>query len=532
MTYDVGLMAQTSVVRASAAHPSQPTGRYQLIDEVMTSPLGPLWAATTLSGDEQGRLVTIRQLSTLGATPTTIDRVMADAAAAREVRDGRVVATLDVMLEADRISVVGEYVEGETLAALLQTAFMKRSPLPTSVATRIGRDVLAAMCAAKEQWGGGKLSFPHGGLLPHSILVAGFGEAMVSDVGIARGALDLHRAMGNLDCARYRAPERASREYDDESTDVYAVGVVLWEMLANQSLLPNAPALDRVERAGPPLFEGLVRLVERAMNPNPDVRFATLREMMVALNEACAEIAAPEQVLLTLDRLARPAMEARRARLGSLLPSERPDRSPPSNRPTLQPLSPWPEPHAGGTGGSPGAEPEQSGFTMHEHPTFSDRERVGPHGTIATTEAPPPRRVQGLFVASATQLAVAAKESAAGIERASFRPARSKRLTMGVATLAAVGVVGTALILRTPEPAEGTSRLEAQSPSSAPQGVAPPSRSAAAVGDAAPSINDPAALVGPLSATPTLSASIAPTLRKAGPTKRAPRDSTFRPHGP
>jgi eukaryotic-like serine/threonine-protein kinase len=534
MTYDVGSMAQTSVVQASVAHPSEPTGRYQLIDEVMTSPLGPLWTARTLSGAEQGRLVTIRRLSTLGATPAAIDRLMADAVAALGVRDGRVVATLDVMLEADGISVVGEYVEGETLAALLQTAFIKSSPLPTSVATRIGRDVLAAVCAAKQQWGGGALSFPHGGLLPHSILVAGFGEAMVSDIGVARGAFDLHGALGNLDCARYRAPEQASRGHNDESTDVYTMGVVLWEMLANQPLPPNAPALDRVERAGPPIAEGLARLVERALDPNPDVRFATLREMMFAINEACTEIAAPEQVLLTLDRLARPAMEARRTRLGASLPSERPERSPPSNRPTLQPLSPWPEPDAAGASASPTeGEPEEFGFTVHEHPTLSDRERVGPLGAIVRTEASPPRRVQGLSViANANQLAVAANDSTAGIERASSRPPRDRRVTIGVAALVALGIIGTALILGARGPADAASRLEPRSPSSAPPAATPPPSSKLPVGDVASAAGNPAAPVGPPSAAPNLSPSAPPALRKAGPTKRVPRDSAFRPHGP
>lgn len=367
---------------------SETTGRYELLAELTMGPLGALWAARTLSGGERGRLVTIRRVSTLAAAPALVDRLIGSASAALDVRHSGVVATLDLLPELEAVSVVSEYVEGETLASLLATAIATQGPLPAPVAVRVCLDVLTALSAAKQQWRPNSSTFPSGGLLPHSVLVAGFGEAMVCDLGVARAALELPSLRGKHAALRYRAPEQTAEGLDDERADVYAVGAMLWEMLANQELPQLPPALDRLDRSGPPVATALVRLVERALLPDAKARIATLADMIAELHEPSIDVAAPEQVLLTLDRLARPTLEARRARFRAPLPSERPERSPPSNRPTLAPQLAV----VGGARSERAPQSSSPGFSEHERPTFSERARLAQLEASRAGSAPSPGR--------------------------------------------------------------------------------------------------------------------------------------------
>jgi serine/threonine-protein kinase len=516
------------------------TGRYELLAELMTGPLGALWAARTLSGSERGRLVTIRRVSTLAAAPALVDRLIGNASAALDVRHSGVVATLDLLPELEAVSIVSEYVEGETLASLLATAIATHGPLPAPVAVRVCLDVLTALSAAKQQWRPNGSTFPSGGLLPHSVLVAAFGEAMVCDLGVARAALELPSLSGSHAALRYRAPEQTPEGPDDERADVYAVGAMLWEMLANQQLPQLPPALDRLERSGPPVATALVRLVERALAPDANARIATFADMIAELYEPSIDVAAPEQVLLTLERLARPALEARRARFRAPLPSERPERSAPSNRPTLAPQLPV----VGGARSERPAQASSPGFSEHERPTFSEHARLARLETSHAGSAPPPGRELARVELNGS-LAVApitTVELAADAEPIARRSTAGLRPWLALFALVVVALVVVFVL----------SRGEERSPV-----AASPQRSNAPTSAASAPVAEPSAeeqLRTQEGAPPATQAEIVPAVQPSarapqpplparereepGAKTRAPgkaptkRESAFRPHGP
>jgi tetratricopeptide (TPR) repeat protein len=186
-------------------------------------------------------------------------------------------------------------VEGESLRERIR----REQQLPLADATAIVRDVAAALDYAHAQ------GIIHRDIKPANILLAG-GGAQVADFGIARAmtaaAGDQLTASGvALGTAEYMSPEQAHAERNvDGRTDLYALGCVLYEMLAGEPPFtgPSVQAvIARHTQAPPPsvrvvrrsLPEGVDRVIAKALAKTPVDRFATGRELVAALEAAAAE---------------------------------------------------------------------------------------------------------------------------------------------------------------------------------------------------------------------------------------------------
>ncbi|MCJ7627516.1 MAG: tetratricopeptide repeat-containing serine/threonine-protein kinase, partial [Longimicrobiales bacterium] len=182
------------------------------------------------------------------------------------------------------------YVEGETLQARLN----REGQLPVEEALRIGREVADALAYAHEN------GVIHRDIKPSNILLEA-GHAVISDFGVARavGAAGVNDATATgiaVGTPKYMSPEQATGGEVDGRADVYALGCVLWEMLAGdapfdgptpQALLVNklsdtTPSLRARRRSVSPEVEGVI---ERAMALLPADRFGTARELEQALTD-------------------------------------------------------------------------------------------------------------------------------------------------------------------------------------------------------------------------------------------------------
>lgn len=209
-----------------------------------------------------------------------------EAIAAAGLSHPNIVATYDTGDDDGTAYIVMELVEGPTLRQLLR----ERGPLPVREALRIVGQVADALGAAH------RAGIVHRDVKPANVLVPSSGPVKVTDFGIAKalGADDLTKAGTVMGTARYLAPEQVSGRTADARSDVYALGLLLYEMLAGRPpfggdtdvaaamarLTTSAPALRAFRPDVPPALDDIVH---RCLARDPSRRYATAGELRAAL---------------------------------------------------------------------------------------------------------------------------------------------------------------------------------------------------------------------------------------------------------
>jgi serine/threonine-protein kinase len=290
--------------------------------------------------------------------------------------------------------VISEYVDSASLRSVMQGAALGRTPLPPPVAVAIVCDVLRALRSARELWREAGGANPHGGLVPDSVWIATFGETLLADFGIAAAAARIPSLLRHTRALAYRAPEQLEGKTPDETSDVYAAGVLLWEMLANRALVAGdargIARLDSVERAGAPVPPMLVAIVGEAVARDPSKRFPCVDALLEALRALGKKSAAPpEQVAAAVQRLVRRELETRRAAIELVAGFDRASKPPESARPTARPPAPETVERVVVTG-----KALEARFPSQEAPTArrqTPRPNTLPSAGAPAPPAPPPR---------------------------------------------------------------------------------------------------------------------------------------------
>jgi eukaryotic-like serine/threonine-protein kinase len=272
------------------------------------------------------RVVAIKRLRPeLAHDEDTRTMLLDEARLSARIRHTNVVSTLDVVAAGAEILVVLDYVHGESFAALLQREASRgrRAPLPVVLATVIGalRGAHAAHETKDER--GAPLELVHRDLSPENVLIDVQGTARITDFGIAkaRGRMQAPTKKGELrGKPSYMAPEQVHGTVSRRS-DVFAMGIVLWEALAGERLFfgdTPGQTLGRVLLANVPdiasknadVSEALARVVAKSLERRPEERFETALAFTRAL-EAAGAAATQEEVAAWVSELAGDAIEAR-----------------------------------------------------------------------------------------------------------------------------------------------------------------------------------------------------------------------------
>lgn len=259
-------------------------GRYQLNARVGMGGMAVVYDAEDLL---LGRRVAVKlPQPVLASDPAFRARFVNEARAAAALAHPNVVAVYDVGEEAGTPFLVMEFVEGESLRERLQ----REGRLPPAEIVRIAAAVADALAAAHER------GLVHRDVKPANILLTPDGRVRLADFGIALalGADSATRTGTLLGSIHYLAPELIRGEVATPAADIYALGVVLYEMATGRVPYtgdnPLAIAVQHVEtepsppsRLAPWLSPALEAIILRAMDKRPAARFSAAAELAAAL---------------------------------------------------------------------------------------------------------------------------------------------------------------------------------------------------------------------------------------------------------
>jgi len=273
--------------------------RYELSERLASGGMTSVWR-----GHDRvlGRDVAIKVLHPeLAADPSFRARFSEEAVNAARLTHPNVVALYDTGEQHGVAYIVLEWVEGASLAELLD----RHGPLPPAKAARLASEVALALDYAH---GAGVV---HRNLKPGNILICEDGTVKVSDFSIAKAATedDPARTGEILGVTGHLAPELAEGDEVDGRADVYSLGACLFEMLTGRQ--PSvaghgapAPMGPRSVRAG--VSRELDALVTKAMARDPERRFPTARAMASALARPAAADDGDRQAVVSQPPLGPP----------------------------------------------------------------------------------------------------------------------------------------------------------------------------------------------------------------------------------
>jgi serine/threonine-protein kinase len=310
--------------------PGQVLGRYELLLPVARGGMAEVWAARLHGSRGFRKTVAVKTI-----LPGTIDgsrlekMFLAEAELASRIAHPNVAQTLELGEHEGILYLVLEWVEGESLASIINQA-EAHGGVPLAVGVNIVGQACKGLHAAHELTDdhGQPLHVVHRDISPDNIMIGYDGFARVLDFGVAHALGQLqYTATGELKGkVRYAAPEQIDGGGLDRRTDVWGLGVVLWEALTGEVLFPQrnlrdvlmavtgAPIPGIRERV-PGLPLALDEIVAKALARDPDRRFASARELSRALDGYLSGVKTHFTVAEVADQMTRLFDDMRRRRL-------------------------------------------------------------------------------------------------------------------------------------------------------------------------------------------------------------------------
>jgi eukaryotic-like serine/threonine-protein kinase len=300
-------------------------GRYELHHELASGGMATVYLGRLRGPVGFSRTVAIKRLHPQFAKqPDFVAMFVDEARLASRIVHPNVVPMLDVVAESGELFLVMEYVHGESLSELTNLARASGERIPLRIASAIVGGLLEGLHAAHESKDqhGQPLDAVHRDVSPQNVLVGVDGATRVLDFGIAKATdrLQITRDGGLKGKVAYMAPEQLRLEPVDRRADVYAAGVVLWELITGQRLRRANNAVSALHEVDQPILApssidpAIVPEVDgvtlRALASRPDQRFQTAREFAQAL-EAAVPPAPPRVVGEWVERLADAALKPR-----------------------------------------------------------------------------------------------------------------------------------------------------------------------------------------------------------------------------
>ncbi len=260
-------------------------GRYEVLERIGAGGMAIVYKAKDLL---LNRVVTIKVLRDQFVTDEDfIRRFRREAQSAASLSHPNIVSVYDVGKEGDTEYIVMEYVEGRNLKEIIR----EYAPLSTDQSINLGRQITEAIQNAHEH------HIIHRDIKPHNILVSEDGHAKVTDFGIARAvsSATVTHTGDIIGSVHYLSPEQAKGLQSNEQSDIYSLGIVLYELITGKvpydGETPITIALKHLQeqpvlpsKINPRIEKEFEAVIMRAIAKSPEQRYLSAKDLLADLD--------------------------------------------------------------------------------------------------------------------------------------------------------------------------------------------------------------------------------------------------------
>ena len=276
-------------------------GRYVLVEPLSRGGMGEIHLAVTGGGVGMQKLCVIKQILPELADEEYAQRFIDEATVMGRLSHGNLVPVLESGKVDGQYFLAMEYIEGRNLRELWNEVVGQGRPFPLRLALYLVKELCRGLGFAHTV---GELGLVHRDVSPPNVLLSWAGEVRLTDFGLALSTLKVQKTSPGILLGKlpYMSPEQARGEALDRRSDLFAVGVILWELITGRRrFAPESSQADQLRwamdpemvpptRIVPDLPPALDLITQRALAPGVEERFADAEVLRREIAKVLAEV--------------------------------------------------------------------------------------------------------------------------------------------------------------------------------------------------------------------------------------------------
>jgi len=274
---------------------SEPQQRYRVIEKLESGGMAEVFRAESEGLQGFKKQVAIKRvLPHLSEKKKFISMFLDEARLSAHLTHSNCVQVFDIGVGDNAYFIVMEFVDGANLKSIVESLRKQGKEFPVAYAAFIALEICKGLSYAHElrDPSGQDLHIVHRDMSPPNVLITKFGEIKIVDFGLAKANSQLERSEPGIIKGKfsYLSPEAAMGQDVDARTDIFAVGIILWELLTGQRLFmgdTDFQTVKKVQQAqipsasaiNPAVPADLERILAKSLTREPDARYRTAREL-------------------------------------------------------------------------------------------------------------------------------------------------------------------------------------------------------------------------------------------------------------
>jgi len=279
---------------------AQQQQRYKVLEKIASGGMAEVFRAESAGLEGFKKTVAIKRvLPHLSEKKQFIGMFLDEARVSAQLSHSNCVQVFDIGVGDNTYFIVMEYVDGADLKGVIEHRKKTSTPFPVEEACLICVRICEGLSYAHELTdnNGESLHIVHRDMSPPNVLITRFGEVKIVDFGLAKANSQLEKSEPGIIKGKfsYLSPEAAQGLPVDAKTDIFAVGIILWELLAGRRLFMGETDLETVRMVqqarvpsirqfNPKVSIELERVMMRALAGDPSARYQTARDFGRDLN--------------------------------------------------------------------------------------------------------------------------------------------------------------------------------------------------------------------------------------------------------